>query len=200
MALSTELREALASRQRLRPRKQAHQLPERSLSDNDAALGDDPDDDPDPDDCVLPALPPPSPDWSSLLCGRPHESASALSAHMALSAVSCKLGIHPSPTTLCEAARCHSVGDVRRLLVQAYGERGLALAYQLAGREQPPKTASSRVTGGDAMTSPPDLLSPEVLRSLPLQVARFFLHEPRTPPRWRTGRPTTEQDDGSWCG
>jgi hypothetical protein len=48
------------------------------------------------------------------------------------------------------------------------------------------------VTGSDATPGPPDLLAPEVLRSLPLPVARFFLHEPRTPPRWRTSLPPIE--------
>ena len=31
------------------------------------------------------------------------------------------------------------------------------------------------VTGGDAAPGPPDLLSPDVLRSMPPRVARFFL-------------------------
>jgi hypothetical protein len=110
------------------------------------------------------------------------------------------LSVHPTASALCEAARCHSVGALRRLLVSAYGERGLSLAYQLAGREQPRKMLSSQVKSGEPAPGQPDLLSPEVLRSLPLQVGRFFLHEPRTPPRWRTTSPPDGADDGSWCG
>ena len=142
-------------------------------------------------------LPPPSPNWSHILGSRPNEPVSALSAHRALLAVACRLSLRPSPNAIREAARCHSVAALRQLLVRVYGERGLAIAYQLAGKEQPPRTAS-RV--GDSKANPPELLSPEVLRSLPLPVARFFLHEPRTPPRWRTSRPPDGWDDGAWCG
>jgi hypothetical protein len=159
-----------------------------------------PDDSSDPHDCTLLLLPPPSPEWSHLLCGRPHEAASALSARMALLAIGCRLGIHPSLNAFHEASRCRSAGAVRSLLVHVYGERGLAIAYQLAGREQPPRTTSDGVTNGDSKANPPELLSPEVLRSLPLPVARFFLYEPRTPPRWRTSRPPDGMDDGAWCG
>jgi hypothetical protein len=119
---------------------------------------------------------------------------------MALASVGCRFGIHPSPSALCEAAKCRSVGAVHQLLVSVYGEQGLALAYQLASREPPPKTVSDGVTNGDATLGPPDLLSPELLRSLPLKVARFFLHEPRNPPRWGNSRPPDEADNGSWCG
>ena len=89
-----------------------------------------------------------------------------------------------------------------QLLALVYGERGLSCACQLAAREQPDKTASrlDGVTGGVATAGSPDLLSPEVLRGLPLQVARFFLHEPRTPPRWRISSPPGGMDDGAWCG
>ena len=190
-------------------------------ADPDAGRPDtteDPDDSIDPDDSAprfservadqnvekvytLPALPPLSPDWFHLLGGRPHSPASASFARMALEAVGCRLAIHPSPNALCEAAGCHSVGAVSSLLVRHLGEQGLATAYQLAGSEKPP-IASSRLDGvasPDATAGPPDLLSPEVLRSLPPRVARFFLHEPRTP-SWRTSRPLSEADDGSWCG
>ena len=54
------------------------------------------------------------------------------------------------------------------------------------------------ITNGDATPGPPDLLSPEVLRSMPLPVARFFLHQPRDPPRWRTSPPPDGMDDGAW--
>ena len=171
MALSSELREALASRQRFRSRRRAHQLPERSLSNNGAVPGEDSDDRVDPDDCVpqlsteparekictFPALPPPSPDWSHILGGRPHEPATAISARTALLAVGCRLSISPSPNALCEAARSHSVGAVRRLLVLAYGERGLSCAYQLAGREQPHKTAdrANAVSANGARSAAP---------------------------------------------
>jgi hypothetical protein len=127
---------------------------------------------------------------------------------MALLAIGCRLGIHPSLNALCEAARCHSAGAVRRLLVQAYGERGLVTAFQLAGMEQPPRLVSSQqVKGVEPAPGPPDLLSPEVLRSLPLQVARFFLHERRDPPPWRRQETFSErahremiEDCGSWVG
>src|SRR5262249_12775388 len=119
----------------------------------------------------------------------PDLHSSALSARSALLAVGCRLSIHPTRDAPCEAARCHSVETLRDLLVRVYGELGLAIAYQLAGREQPLRGVSSREKGGDAMPGPPALLSPEVLRCLPLQVARFFLHEPRNPPRWRTSLP-----------
>jgi hypothetical protein len=46
----------------------------------------------------------------------------------------------------------------------------------------------------------PDLLDPVVLRTMPPQIAAFMLYEPPEPPRWRTSRPSAEQDDGSWCG
>src|SRR6516162_6357029 len=147
MALSTELREALASRHRPRLREQLPELPlpdhkRRSLNEqqperNQSLPDDHPNDN--PDDCALAALPPPSPDWSHLLCGRPQEAASAVSAHMALLAVGCRLSISPTTDMLREAARCHSAGAVRTLLVRCYGERGLAAAYQLVGREQPPQ-------------------------------------------------------------
>jgi hypothetical protein len=175
--------------------------------------GDDPNDNPDLDDrsdserkdpalSVTLALPPPSPDWSHFLGGRPHAAASALSARLALLAVGCRLGIHPSPDTLCEAARCHNVAAVRRLLEQAYGERGLSCAYELAGRVQPHKPAdrANAVSAAHRPAGPPDLLEPAVLRSMPLPVARFFLHTPRDPPRWRSCLPASEQDDGSWVG
>ena len=99
------------------------------------------------------------------------------------------------------------MGAVRQLLVSVYGERGLALAYQLAGREQPRKIVSSLVKRGEPVPGPPDLLSPEMLRSLPLQVARFFLHEPRNPPPWRRQETLAQrahremiEDCGSWVG
>ena len=81
---------------------------------------------------------------------------------MALLAVGCGLGIHLSPNALCEVAKCHSVGAVRRLLVWAYGERGLATAFELAGREQPPETVSrvDAVTSGDAMPVNCDAIKP----------------------------------------
>jgi hypothetical protein len=119
------------------------------------------------------------PNWSHLLCGRSHEPTSALLARMALQSVGCRLSIHPSPNALCEAARCHSAGAVRSLLVRVYGERGLAIAYHLADREKPSEIVSSQVKRGEPVHGSPDLLVPEVLRSLPRQVARFFLHEPR---------------------
>src|SRR5215471_2308670 len=96
-----------------------------------------------------------------------------------------QLGIHPSLNALCEAARCHSVGCSASAVSVSLRRAGISNRLQLAGREQPRKMASSQVKGGEAPPGPPDLLSPEVLRSLPLQVARFFLHEPRNPPPWR---------------
>src|SRR5262245_60132624 len=42
--------------------------------------------------------------------------------------------------------------------------------------------------------------SPDWLRSLPPKVARFFLHEPPSPPRWQTSAPPDGMDDGAWCG
>jgi hypothetical protein len=33
---------------------------------------------------------------------------------------------------------------------------------------------------------------------MPLPVARFFLHQPRDPPRWRTSPPPDGMDDGAW--
>jgi hypothetical protein len=206
MSLSTELREALVSRHRPRLRKQVREsdaegeecygishIVERLLDSNKTARQE--------QSCALLVLPPASPNWSHLLCGRPHEAASATSARTALLAVGCRLSISPTTDVLREAAGCHSGGAVRRLLAQVYGERGLALAYQLAGREQSHKPASrmDRVKGGDAVPGPPDLLSPEALRSMPPRVARFFLHEPLAP-RWRTGSPSSSQDDGAWVG
>ena len=205
----TESLELLVSR-RQRPRVprvvQPHpcSLNEQQSEKGPALPDDSPDDNPDPDDCVvqiLTALPPPSPNWSHLLYGRPHAAASALSARMALLAVGCRLSISPTTDALREAASTHSTGAVRRMLVRSYGERGLRCAYELAGREQPAKTMVSDgdVTGGDAAPGPPDLLSPDALRSMPPRVARFFLHEPSVP-RWRTGAPSSSQDDGAWCG
>jgi hypothetical protein len=210
MALSTELRDALASRHRLRLRCRARSLNEQPPENNS---DDDPNDDTDPDDCVvqiptsLPALPPPSPDWSHLLCGRPHEPASVLFACTALLAVGCRLGINPSSNALCEASRCHSVGAVRQLLELIYGEHGLTIAYQLAGREQPPKTVSrvDRVTYGDATAAPLncDAIEPglaEAIMQAPSRVQRWMLAPPRESPRWRTSLPSEEVDNGSWCG
>jgi len=87
---------------------------------------------------------------------------------MALLAVGGRLGIHPSPNALCEAARCHSAVAVRRLLVRAYGERGLSCAYQLAGREQPRKPASrvDAVTSGDAMPVNCDAIEPGLAEAI----------------------------------
>jgi hypothetical protein len=111
MALSTELRAALASRQRPRLRKQARELP-LPCSFNEQQPGEDPDDSIDPDDfgprlvvslqpvARIYALPPPSPAWSHLLSGRPHESASASSARIALLAVSCRFPL-PRAQTRC---------------------------------------------------------------------------------------------------
>jgi hypothetical protein len=67
-----------------------------------------------------------------------------------------------------------------------------------------PSVARAVAAGAPAL---PDLLDPAVLATMPPQVARFMLHEPRTPPPWRyreTGaeREVREQreSDGSWCG
>jgi hypothetical protein len=106
MALSSELREALARRSQPRLRCRAQQLPdsegdecygishidERLLDSNKTASQE--------QSCALSALPPPSPDWSHLLGGRPHEAASALDGTMALLALGCRLGIHPTPDML----------------------------------------------------------------------------------------------------
>jgi hypothetical protein len=207
MALSTELREALASR---RPRFR-----------NQARLRDDPDDDPDPDDSgpypckdrkffpVLSdtlALPPPSPDWSHLLSGRPHSPATVLSAFRALLAVGCRLSIRPREDTLLEAVKCRSAGDVRQLLASVYGDRGLAIAYQLAGREQPHRTAGPRdpvVTNNEAAPLNCDPLEPgfvQAVREAPTRLQRWFLAPPREPPRWRTSLPSDGMDDGAWVG
>src|SRR5262245_38072808 len=70
-----------------RRRPQSRKLCLSSKQASLRAFGDDPNNDPDPDDCALSALPPPSPDWSHLLCGRPHKAASAISARMALASV-----------------------------------------------------------------------------------------------------------------
>jgi len=119
---------------------------------------------------------------------------------MALLAVGCRLSISLTPNALREAIRCHShsVRGLQDLLVQVYGVRGLVLAYQLGGGEPPHKMVSRMdgVTRGDAVPGPPDLLSPEALRSMPPKVARFFLHEPSVP-RWRTNSPEG-MDDGAW--
>jgi hypothetical protein len=227
--------EALARSRRPRVRDRSvdshNGATEHSLQQhNDTVPADDPDDRVDPDDCgprlsvtlkeqqtvekiyILPALPPPSPDWSHLLCGRPHESASTLSARMALLAVGCRLSIHPSLDALCEAARCHTAGMVRRLLVQIYGERGLAIAYQLAGREQPLKTAAKTnvLPKGDAAPLSCDAIEPGLASAImqaPTRVQRWMLAPPYDPPRWRyreTGaeREAREQceSDGAWCG
>jgi len=225
MALSTELREALASRHRPRLRCQVRE-PNDECSDTEQPLGsEDAGDYPDPDDSgprlvvrvteqnvekiyTLPALPPPSPNWSHLLCGRPHEAASAPLARMALLAVGCRLSISPTPDMLLAAAKCHSAGAVRSLLVRVFGERGLSSAYQLAGREQPHKRASrvDGVTGSDATPAAPvncDPLEPglvEAISRMPTKLQRWMLAPPRDPPRWRTSPPSDEMDDGAWCG
>jgi hypothetical protein len=184
----TESLELLASRQQ-RPRVprvvQPHpcSLNEQQSEKGPALPDDSPDDNPDPDDYVMQiptALPPLSPDWSHLLGGRPHASASALDVSRALLAVGCRLSISPSTDALSEVGRCHSVGAVRSLLVRCSGERGLALAYQLAGREKPPQVGEGTnvITNGNAAPGPPDLLSPEVLRSMPKRVARFSCTSP----------------------
>ena len=120
MALSSELRAALASRHRPRLRKQVQELPagqpgercsfnERegtSLPQCSETERKDRNLFPMPS---MPAAPPPiPPDWSHLLCGGPHEAASALSASSALLAIGCRLGSNPSPNALCEAANIAS--------------------------------------------------------------------------------------------
>jgi hypothetical protein len=221
MALSTELRAALANRQRLRPRCRARELPESQ------PLGsDDPDDVIDPDDSgphlrkdrnffpVLPtraALPPIPPDWSHLLGGRPHSPTSALAARMALLAVGCRLSISSTPEALSEAAGCHDVGSVRRLLLSVYGTRGLSCTYELAGLEQPANVVGNTVTGGNVQAPIPsaaplnmhDAIEPglaEAVLQMPRRVQRFLLAPSRYPPPWRSAGPPAGADDGSWCG
>jgi hypothetical protein len=100
------------------------------------------------------------------------------------------------------------VGAVRRLLVLAYGKRGLATAFELAGREQPPKPANrvDGVTGGDAMPAAPvdcSAIEPglaEAIMQAPTRVQRWMLAPSYDPPRWRTSLPSDEMDDGAWCG
>ena len=193
----------LLARRRHQPRKQVRELP-LPCSLNEQQPDDDPNDNPDPDDCALPALPPP-PDWSHILGGRQQEAASGPLAHMALLAVGCRLSISPTTDALCEAARCHSVGAVRSLLAHVYGERGLANAYELAGREQPDKPANrvDGVTAGEAMPVNCDALEPGLAHAImqaPSRVQRWMLAPPRDPPRWRTSAPPEGMDDGSWTG
>jgi hypothetical protein len=201
MALSNELREAIASRHRPRICKQVQELPDgqggerSSLNEREATSFANEEGTEQKDRSFSPefpnplALPPPSPDWSHLLCSRPHEPTSALFARTALLAVGCRLSISPTRAALCEPARCHSAGAVCQLLVRVFGERGLAIAYQLAGRGQPPKMVDKTnvISNGGA---PPDLLAPEVLRSLPLQVARLSCTSRATRHRGVTGKPT----------
>jgi hypothetical protein len=182
----------------------------------------DPDDIIDPDDrspkesvgeiYAFHALPPPSPNWSHILGSRPTEPASTLDARMVLASVGCRLSLHPSRDALCAAARCHDVAAVRSLLARVYGQRGLATAYQLAGREQPYSilkesccTTSSPTALIQTSAAPLscDAIEPglaEALSQMPLKLQRWMLAPPRDPPRWRTDRPPQGMDDGAWCG
>jgi hypothetical protein len=63
-----------------------------------------------------------------------------------------------------------------------------------------PGSPPGAITAPAGAPAPPDLLDPVVLATMPPQVARFFLHQPRDPPTWQTRRPAPEQDDGAWCG
>jgi hypothetical protein len=100
------------------------------------------------------------------------------------------------------------MGAVRRLLVLAYGERGLALAYQLAGREQPHKPAdrANAVSANGARSAAPvdcSAIEPglvEAISQMPTKLQRWMLASPYDPPRWRTSLPPVGMDDGSWTG
>ena len=90
--------------------------------------------------------------------------------------------------------------------MRAYGERGLSCAYQLAGREQPHKTAGVTdpvVTNKDAAPLNCDAIDPGLAKAImqaPLRVQRWMLAPAYEPPRWRTSLPPDGMDDGAWCG
>jgi hypothetical protein len=106
-----------------------------------------------------------------------------------------------------------SVGAVRRLLVRAYGERGLATAFELAGREQPQKTAGvvdPVVTYTEATPLNCDAIEPGLAQAImqaPSRVQRWMLAPPREPPPWRYRETGAEREareqcerDGAWYG
>ena len=67
-----------------------------------------------------------------------------------------------------------------------------------AGEQSTTPQSPPRATAGAAGAStPPDLLDPMVLRTMPPRVAAFMLYEP---PRWRTNWPPEGMDDRAWCG
>jgi hypothetical protein len=198
MALSSELHELLARRGRPRPREL--RLEARPEESRDISDGEDSDDDP----VILPpclALPPIPPAWSQLLCGRAHEAASAQYGRMALLAVGCRLGVTPSQSALSEAARCRSVGAVRRLLILAYGSRGLSVAFELAGILQP--STSAEFLPYSKASQSVETAEQSVTRqgfTSQARVMRWFDRQEPVPPPWRSSPPPAGADDGSWVG
>jgi hypothetical protein len=85
---------------------------------------------------------------------------------------------------------------VRRLLVRAYGERGLATSFELAGREQPQKTVGvvdPVVTYNEATPLNCDAIEPGLAQAItqaPSRVQRWMLAPPREPPPVADQRPT----------
>jgi hypothetical protein len=198
MALSSELHELLARRGRPRPREL--RLEVRPEESRDISAGEDLDEDP----VILPpclALPPIPPAWSQLLCGRAHEAANAQYGRMALLAVGCRLGIHPSQSALEQVAGCRSVGAVRRLLILAYGSRGMCTAFELAGILQPSKSAESlSYSKAPQSVETADRLAIRQGFSSQARVMRWFDRQEPVPPPWRSSPPPVGADDGSWVG
>jgi hypothetical protein len=167
-------------------------------------------------------LPPPPSEmpanwWEALLFGKPGDAVSPQNARLALMLVEARLGEHQDsgesikrdPGANVEAVSSFptTVGELHDRIYELYDSRGWRVFQQLyheAAGLQPKRhkmiAATNVIPNSDAATGPPDLLSSEVLRSLPLQVARFFLHEPRDLPRWQTSAPPEGMDDGVWTG
>jgi hypothetical protein len=153
--------------------------------------------------------------WEPLLFGKPGDAVNPQDVHLALALVEARLGEYrdsgrsikrdPGATVSVGGDLPTTVGALHDRIEQLYGSRGWrvlqALFHEAAGlhpKRHKTVEATNVIPKSDAVPGSPDLLSPEVLRSLPLQVARFFLHEPRTPPRWRPSLPPEGMDDGAW--
>jgi hypothetical protein len=222
MALSSELREALAGQKR-RPRLLSKQPLEQ------LPAPDDPDDRINPDDHgqvssgeLSPpewlALPPIPPAWS-FLCDRGHSAVSALTARAALASVACYLGTHPTPDALRQASKARSASALRQLIRESFGEVGLSAAYELGGlippkRHEPPNVTitidseSGHRSGADkpptrwASVETSDSLARSCLGyTSEARIMRWLDRpEPMSPP-WRGySPPPAGADDGSWVG
>jgi hypothetical protein len=211
MALSAELREALA--RRANPARKTL----RSLPSSLAATRSCPESVPSSDASeankrvssqeslgnvklpVILALPPIPPAWG-FLTDRVHDPVSIALAQRALVSLGCYLGIRPSPNALLEAARCRSAGALRNRIAALYGAVGLSTTFQLAGIPQPLERQSLPFRTASQSAAPAEDLVRFDRFSSEARIKRWFNREEPVAPSWRTRLPPSEQDDGAWVG